>query len=65
MAEETSKAFNHQFPAELRDRLDAYVAAETKRIAPGKLPMRAVINEALDEYLTRRGYKAPETQEAA
>lgn len=65
MAEETRPAFNHQFPQELRERLDAYVAAENKRIAPAKLPMRAVINEALDEYLTRRGYRMQETERVA
>lgn len=65
MDKELQLRFTHEFTPEVRARLDAYVADENARLAPATLALRAVINAALDEYLTRRGYRMQETERVA
>ena len=52
--EPTSLRFMHEFPRDLRDRADAYVAGFNEAHAPAKLTLRALINAAVAEYLDAR-----------
>lgn len=53
MGDNTQVFFQHRFTPELRRRLDGYIAQKNERIAPAELSMRAVINEAVQEWLDR------------
>lgn len=54
-----------KFTAEpgVREMLERYIAARNARIAPAKLTITGVVNEAIREYVENRGSAAPEQQE--
>lgn len=58
----TITRFQLNLPADVRARLEAYVAQETTRIYPGKLTMTDVVIAAIVEYINRR--TAPEEEAA-
>ena len=58
MGDNTQVLFQHRFTPELRRRLDGFIARENERIAPAELSMRAVVNEAVEEWLNKRQRRA-------
>ncbi len=56
---------SHEFPPDLRERLDEYIAAENRRIAPAKLAIRSVVNAAVREFLDKRAAQAAKPRRAA